>query len=55
MTDSAFQAIINKNHPSLFNFYLNLSFIYLNYNFNIQKAEKALYFASEIANNYCSP
>ncbi len=54
-TDSAFQATINKNHPSLFNFYLNLSFIYLNYNFNIQKAEKALFFASEIANNYCSP
>ncbi len=52
--DSAYLTITNKNHPSLLNFYLNLSFIYLNYNLNINKAETALHFASEIINKYYS-
>jgi tetratricopeptide (TPR) repeat protein len=53
-TDSVLHSIVNKNHPSLFNFYLNLSFIYLNYKFNIHKAEDALDLASEIINKCCS-
>ncbi len=52
--DSAYLTITNKNHPSLLDFYLNLSFIYLNYSLNINKAESALHFASEIINKYYS-
>ncbi len=52
--DSAYLTIANKNHPSLLDFYLNLSFIYLNYSLNIKKAESALHFASAIINKYSS-
>ena len=52
--DSAYLTIANKNHPSLLDFYLNLSFIYLNYNLNINEAETALRFASGIINKYYS-
>ena len=53
-TDSSLLAISNKNHPSLLNYYLNLSFIYLNYSLNVKKAETALRYASEILNKYYS-
>jgi CHAT domain-containing protein len=53
-SDSAYQTILNKNHPSLLDYYLNLSFLYLNYSLNINKAETALLFASEIINKYTS-
>jgi CHAT domain-containing protein len=52
--DSAYLTIVNKNHPSLLSFYLNLAFIYLNYNLNINKAESALHFATAIINKYYS-
>jgi CHAT domain-containing protein/tetratricopeptide (TPR) repeat protein len=52
--DSAYLTIAKKNHPSLLDFYLNLSYIYLNYSLNINKAESALHFASAIINKYYS-
>jgi CHAT domain-containing protein len=52
--DSIYLTVLNKNHPSLLNYYLNLSFIYLNYNLNVNRAETALHFASEIINRYYS-
>jgi CHAT domain-containing protein/tetratricopeptide (TPR) repeat protein len=53
--DSIYSSIQNKNHPALLNYYLNLSFIYLNYSLNINRAQSALEFASEIINKYYSP
>lgn len=50
--DSLKQTIPNKDHPSLLTFYLNYSFIFLNYNLNVYKAENALRFASEILKKY---
>ena len=52
--DSVCRTIANKNHPSLLDYYLNLSFIYLNYSLNINKAESALHFAAAIINKYYS-
>ncbi len=53
-SDSVYQSLANKNHPSLINYYLNQSFIYLNYDFNIHKAEKALQFSTEIVHKFYS-
>ncbi len=50
--DSVYHTISNKNHPALLRYYLNLSFIYLNYNLNINRAQTAIQYASEIINHY---
>ena len=55
MADSAYLTIANKYHPSLLNFYLNLSFIYLNFNLKVNRAETTLRFATKIINIYYPP